>query len=279
MTITLVSVIIEKMSKPGTLHSTRLILSLILIATLFNSCVKRPFVPENVGREYGNPTTPWVVSHLPEKNKWALARTKPHSIFQQILCFSYPCRKMIGRRKTLQAISMKAFKKRIEKNAKKGAYKHLIPVTTPVEKPKRDSIIAKKDTTRIAKAKTLILPGLKTDSLITLGDFLFETNSFRLKEKHFSQLDSLSKFLQRHSAFELIISGHTDNTGNERNNVTLSSKRAEAVAQYLINKGVDDEKVFFEGFGSANPIGENQSQEGRGKNRRVEILIRDPKRK
>lgn len=275
--IALVSVTIEKMSKPGILHSPRLIL-LILIATLINSCVTRPFVPENVGREYGNPTTPWVVSHLPEKNKWALARTKPHSIFQQILCFSYPCRKMIGRRKTLQAISMKAFKKRIEKNAKKGAYKHLLPVTTP-EKPKRDSIILKKDTTRIAGVKSLLPPVLKSDSLITLGDFLFETNSFKLKEKHFSQLDSLSKFLTSHSTLEVNISGHTDNTGSERHNVTLSSKRAEVVAQYLINKGVDDGKIIFEGFGSANPIGENQSTAGRAKNRRVEILIRDPKRK
>src|ERR1043165_3244158 len=139
------------------------------------SLVQRPFVAVNVGREYGNPTTPLVVSHLVEKNKWALARTHPHNIFQQILCFSYPCRKMIGRRKTLQAISMKAFKKRIAKNAKKGAYKHLSsppsesPVTPIKKKAKRDTLLLpKNDTIRIARKKreAIIAPlVLKSDSL------------------------------------------------------------------------------------------------------------------
>src|SRR5258708_18685658 len=105
--------------------SLKLILIVISLTALLSSCVTRPFVPVNVGREYGNPTTPWVVSHLPEKNEWALARTKPHNVFQRILCFSYPCRKMIGRRKALHAISFKKFQKELQKNAKKGVYKHL----------------------------------------------------------------------------------------------------------------------------------------------------------
>lgn len=271
------------MSSSSFTRSLRLICIIITFTALVSSCVTRPFVPENVGREYGNPTTPWVVSHLPEKNKWALARTKPHNIFQQILCFSYPCRKMIGRRKTLQAISLKDFKKRIVKNAKKGAYKSLMPTAPSIKKQKRDTIIIKKDTARIASVKSPNAASapilLKSDSLITLSDFLFETDSYRLKAEHFSQLDSLSKFLLTHPTLEVSVSGHTDNTGNERHNVTLSARRAEVVAQYMINKGVSDEKVFFEGFGSSKPVSENKTEQGRGKNRRVEILIRDPKRK
>ena len=263
--------------------SLKLILIVISLTALLSSCVTRPFVPVNVGREYGNPTTPWVVSHLPEKNKWALARTKSHNIFQQLLCFDYTCRKMIGRRKALRAISMKAFKKRIEKNAKKGAYKSLIPVAPSIKKQKRDTILISKDTIRVASVKPLHAASaplvLKSDSLITLSDFLFETDSYKLKAEHFSQLDSLSKFLLAHPTLEVSVSGHTDNTGNERHNVTLSARRAEVVAQYMINKGVSDEKVFFEGFGSSKPISENKTDEGRGKNRRVEILIRDLKRK
>jgi outer membrane protein OmpA-like peptidoglycan-associated protein len=232
-----------------------------------------------VGREYGNPTTPMVVTHLLERNKWALARTRPHNIFQQILCFHYPCRKMIGRRKTLQAISMKAFKKRIEKNAKKGAYKHLY-LSVPAKK--HDTLTVKKDTARIVKSKpnTIVAPFLlKADSLITLSDVLFETNSYKLKTQHFSQLDDLSKFLLARPTLELSVLGHTDNVGDERHNVTLSAKRAEAVAQYLINKGVDDERIFFEGLGSSKPISGNETAEGRSKNRRVEILIQNPTKK
>ncbi|MBI1769969.1 MAG: OmpA family protein [Bacteroidetes bacterium] len=259
--------------------SLRLVLLILSLAALLGSCVTRPFVPVNVGREYGNPTTPWVVSHLPEKNQWALARSKPHNFFQKIVCFNYPCRKMIGRRTTLRAISFKAFKKRIAKNAKRGAYKSIIPV--PITKQKRDTIVIVKDTVRIASTKPV--PGvkppiLKADSLITLSEFLFERDSYKLKEKHFSQLDSLSKFLLTHSVLEVSVSGHTDNTGNERHNVTLSAQRAEVVAQYLINKGVSDEKILFEGYGSSRPVSGNETEEGRGKNRRVEILIRDPKK-
>lgn len=253
------------------------------LSLAFYSCVKRPFVPVNVGREYGNPTTPYVVTHLVEKNKWALARTRPHNIFQQILCFHYPCRKMIGRRKTLQAISMKAFKKRIEKNAKKGAYKHLTPSVPVTKKTRLDTLpLPKKDTIQIVRRKleTSIAPlVLKSDSLIILGDVLFETNSYKLKSEHFTQLDELSKFLLLHQTIELSVLGHTDNVGDEKHNVTLSAKRAESVAQYLINKGIDDERIFFEGFGSSRPVNSNDTPQGRSKNRRVEILLRDKLKK
>ena len=254
----------------------------VAIAAILTSCVTRPFVPVNVGREYGNPTTPWVVSHMPEKNHWALALTKPHNVFQRILCFSYPCRKMIGRRKTLRAISFEKFKKEIAKNAKKGAYKDLqqrFPLQEK-EKPKLDTVIQKKIIpVTPPKMAPVEKSALKADSLITLSDVLFETDSYRLKAEHYSQLDALSKFLLTHPSLEVSVTGHTDNRGTEKHNVNLSARRAEAVAQYLINNGVDDEKVFFEGLGSSKPIGSNDTEEGRSLNRRVEILIRDPNRK
>jgi outer membrane protein OmpA-like peptidoglycan-associated protein len=56
----------------------------------------------------------------------------------------------------------------------------------------------------------------------------------------------------------------------------LSTQRAEVVSEYLIDKGVWDENVSFEGFGSSQPIGGNETIQGRSKNRRVEILIRNP---
>jgi len=214
-----------------------------------------------------------------------MARTKPHNIFQQIICFNYVCRRMIGRNKLRQAISFDDFSKQIKKNAKKGVYKNLtpsIPAATPIKKQKKDTIEIAKDAARTVKVKPASVvpaPILKADSLITLSEFLFETASYKLKEKHYSQLDSLSKFLLKHPTLEVSITGHTDNTGNERHNVTLSMHRAEAVAHYLVNKRVSDEKIFFEGFGSAHPIRGNETEEGRSKNRRVEILISNPKEK
>jgi outer membrane protein OmpA-like peptidoglycan-associated protein len=274
------------MKKPIRIRLTRTITLVITVTTvLCGSCVMRPWRPTNVGRENGAEKTPWMVSHLPERNKWAMDRTGPHIIFQHVLCFNYACRKMIGRRKALGSTSYKQFVKEIKKNAKRGAYKNMTPVVPVAPSIKKQipnvPVIAKETVliTKVQPAPVLTAPVLKADSLITLSEFLFEFDSYKLKDKHYAQLDSLSQFLLAYPALEARITGHTDNTGNERHNVTLSMRRAETVALYLINKGVPDEKIFFEGLGSTRPIRSNETEEGRSKNRRVEILISNTKRK
>src|SRR5258708_2389461 len=138
---------------------TRIIILIIAVITLFfSSCVMRPWRPTNVGRENGAEKTPLMVSHLPERNKWDMDRTGPHSIFRQVLCFNYACRRMIGRRKALGSISFKQFVKEIKKNAKKGAYKNMTPSVPAAPPPKKQMpkvpVIAK-DTARITKAQPL----------------------------------------------------------------------------------------------------------------------------
>lgn len=258
---------------------------LFILALLSNSCHKGAFTPVNVGREYGNPTIPLFVSHLPRSNRWALSRNGPHFFLSEIICFDYVCRKMIGRRKALHAISFEDYKRRIKKNGKKGEYKKVL---TPAVKK---ATPVKPDTVPVSKQPELIstrepehepnvsVPILKADSLIILNELLFETNSFKLKGEHYAALDSIGKFLLEHPSLEVVVSGHTDNTGNERHNVALSTRRAEVVAEYLIDKGALDNNVSFEGFGSSQPIMGNETAQGRSKNRRVEILIRNPVKK
>jgi outer membrane protein OmpA-like peptidoglycan-associated protein len=81
-----------------------------------------------------------------------------------------------------------------------------------------------------------------------------------------------------HPTLEVSITGHTDNVGGEQHNVTLSTRRAESVAEYLVGRGVNYDKIIFRGLGSAQPIESNETVEGRSKNRRVEILIKNPKK-
>lgn len=176
----------------------------------------------------------------------------------------------------MNAISYDAFRKRIRKNAKKGAYKKYKPAPKVI---KPDTIFIRQDTALIAKSKPepiAAAPILKADSLIILSEFLFETDSYKLTSEHLAELDSLGKFLKARPTLEVRVSGHTDNTGTERHNVVLSTRRAEVVAEYLVDKGAPYEKVVFEGFGSSQPIADNETPEGRSKNRRVEILIRNP---
>lgn len=226
----------------------------------------------NEGREYGDPV-PLMVSHL--------GKSGPHYFLQNVLCFDYLCRKGIGKRRAMRAISFADYKKRIKKNAKKGVYKKAI-ILPRVIKP--DTIKIVKETERIAAQKPVpavadTIRILKADSLIILSEFLFETNSFKLKGEHLSALDSIGKFLLAHPTLEVIVSGHTDTVGSERHNVVLSTRRAEVVAEYLIDKGALFDRVSFKGFGSSQPIRGNETEEGRSKNRRVEILIRNPVKK
>lgn len=254
------------------------VLLTISCLALFSSCVKRPFTPVNEGREYGNPKTPMLVSHVPEKNQWTLNRVDHHHIFKRIICFDYICRKMIGRSKTLLTTSKKECIKVMKRNAERGFFKSVAPA--PTQKPvKRDSLFSP-DAVHIPNSKVSpapVAPTLKADSLITLSEFLFETNSYKLRDEHFYELDALSQYLKTHPTLEVNITGHTDNTGDERSNIRLSASRAEAVAEYLVGRGVDYDKVIFKGLGSSQPIMGNETQAGRSKNRRVEILIRSAK--
>ena len=242
------------------------------------SCSPKPFIPVNEGREYGNPKTPLFVVHARERNQWTLNRVDHHHIFKRLICFNYACRKMIGRSKTLLIISKKEYIKVIKKNAERGSFKSPAPKEQPV---KTDSITLPIDTVTVVQSKVeapFTVAPLKADSLITLGEFLFETNSYKLKPEHYPELNSLADYLKLRPSLEVSITGHTDNVGEERHNVTLSTRRAEVVAEYLAGKGVDYNKVVFKGLGSASPIASNQTEEGRRKNRRVEILIRNAKK-
>ncbi len=262
----------------STLTQTKLLV-LLLAIILFSSCTRHAFSPVNEGREYGNPKTPPFISHVPQNNRKVLDRTDHHSYFQKILCFNYACRRIVGRQKVSGIVSLRHFEKQVRKNARKGLYKNIKPSpqlspTDTVHIDKKPEPVVVKETTN-----TVTEPLLKPDSLITLHDFLFETSKFTLKADQFSELDHLASYILSHPTLEVHVSGHTDNIGKERDNVVLSAKRAEAVAKYLIEKGVLKKLISFDGLGSSKPLMSNKTEEGRSKNRRVEILIHNPANK
>lgn len=232
--------------------------------------------PNNVGREYGNPKMPWMVSHLSGTNKERLKQANKnarHSFFGRILCFRKLCRIQAGHPASLHAISFEKFKKQVARNAKKGVYKSFWTDTLRKAKPAvRASITVVRDTARTQSTATM--PVIKADSLIILGaELLFETNKSTLRSEHFLTLNSIVDYLHLHSERSVRISGHTDNIGKEANNLALSRQRADVVAEYLINNGINIKRVETAGLGSAKPIAENTTDQGRKKNRRVELLI------
>jgi outer membrane protein OmpA-like peptidoglycan-associated protein len=100
----------------------------------------------------------------------------------------------------------------------------------------------------------------------------FETGKAQLKPESAPELDELLAMLQQNPGVSIIVSGHTDNTGNEKTNLTLSRQRAEAVIEYLAQKGISKNRLSARGFGSSRPVTSNDSVEGRNQNRRVEFM-------
>lgn len=113
------------------------------------------------------------------------------------------------------------------------------------------------------------------DALIFPSVALFERKSYELTEQGRALLEknrqSAIDLLSRATYIEII--GHTDNKGDEKDNMTLSMLRAASVRDYLISKGHDASKMVTIGKGETQPVASNDTSEGRAKNRRVEILV------
>ena len=101
----------------------------------------------------------------------------------------------------------------------------------------------------------------------------FETGKDILRKDSYDELDQVMLFINEYPEVNFKIEGHTDNVGDEAKNLDLSKKRAEAVKNYLISKGVSKDKLMSDGFGATKPIADNTSAGGRAKNRRVDITV------
>lgn len=111
--------------------------------------------------------------------------------------------------------------------------------------------------------------------IITLpGGVLFKTDKYELLPAAMVQLNQVADALTKNNPDAKIqVGGYTDSQGTEDHNQDLSEKRAQSVADYLVSRGVAKDRVTAKGFGSASPIADNKSVEGRAQNRRVEIVV------
>jgi outer membrane protein OmpA-like peptidoglycan-associated protein len=99
----------------------------------------------------------------------------------------------------------------------------------------------------------------------------FEVNSSNIDPSSYDELNRLAEIMQEDEELRLIVRGHTDNTGNPSANLELSVNRANAVKDYLVQQGVQANRIAAFGYGETRPIASNETQEGREKNRRVEL--------
>jgi outer membrane protein OmpA-like peptidoglycan-associated protein len=109
---------------------------------------------------------------------------------------------------------------------------------------------------------------------VVMKNIFFDNNKYDLKSESYSELNKLVAFLKSSANVSIEIGGHTDAVGDAKSNVTLSENRAKSVYNYLVEKGVSSTRLSFKGFGSAIPIADNNTEEGRAQNRRTEFKIK-----
>jgi len=110
--------------------------------------------------------------------------------------------------------------------------------------------------------------------LITFDSgILFDIDSYTLKVATRTNADKLAKTLNKYDDTDIRVLGHTDNTGTEKYNLELSKKRAAAIHDYIVSKGIAEGRLSDTGYGESDPIATNETAEGRELNRRVEIVI------
>jgi outer membrane protein OmpA-like peptidoglycan-associated protein len=108
---------------------------------------------------------------------------------------------------------------------------------------------------------------------VAFDNLEFESGRAIIKSSSFPTLQRLAQVMKDNPTFKLKLSGHTDNVGRDEANMQLSIDRANAVKTYLMNTGIEEKRFITEGFGATRPIADNNTAEGRQRNRRVEMEI------
>ncbi len=124
-----------------------------------------------------------------------------------------------------------------------------------------------------ARTDTLWLDPIKSGQRTRLENVYFATDSDVLLPESRPELQSLAAWLKANPGVRVQIQGHTDNQGSAAYNLDLSRRRAEGVYRELILQGIDTKRLEFNGFGMSKPVESNDSEQGRARNRRTEILI------
>lgn len=111
--------------------------------------------------------------------------------------------------------------------------------------------------------------------ILSMSDILFDVDKASLKADLKTSLARVAGILTVYQELNVSVEGHTDNTGSEEHNLKLSEQRAKNVLDFLVGQGIDAGRLTSKGFGMSKPVADNATKEGRQKNRRVDLVIKD----
>ena len=110
------------------------------------------------------------------------------------------------------------------------------------------------------------------NTMPSLGDVKFATDSADLTPEDQATLNSAAAYMKQNPGAHLRVEGYTDSTGGDQHNQSLSVRRAYNVANYLKSQGIDGSRLTGQGFGPAKPVDTNSTDAGKADNRRVELF-------
>ena len=114
---------------------------------------------------------------------------------------------------------------------------------------------------------------MRKGMLIKMNKVSFPADSVHLESGSYEVLDDIVEFLKTYKEISIEVGGHTNSKPPDEYCDKISTARAKAVAEYLINKGIEEPRVSYKGYGKRRPIATNKTATGRKKNQRVQIMI------
>jgi outer membrane protein OmpA-like peptidoglycan-associated protein len=121
--------------------------------------------------------------------------------------------------------------------------------------------------------QNLFMAPVMESQTVRINNVFFKKKSSEFEKESFPELNRFVEFLKVNKKITIEIQGHTDNKGEPAENLALSEKQAQAIADYCISKGIKSERMTVKGFGQTRPIGFNKDEEGREMNRRIEFKV------
>ncbi len=117
------------------------------------------------------------------------------------------------------------------------------------------------------------LQPIEAGASIVLKNIFFETKKYDLKPESTVELNKVVMLLNENPKLRIQIDGHTDNVGQDKDNLLLSKNRAETVVNYLAGKGISLQRLNYKGFGASKPVADNSTEKGKSLNRRTELSV------
>ena len=173
----------------------------------------------------------------------------------------------------IEAVGYAKYVSRIEPNSDRKRDVQLLRTReTVVAKPSTLSASIANPKEKLSNSTGKSFDKIEKGKAIVLNNVYFEQSSFIMQKESYPELDKVVSMLKTNPQTKIEIGGHTDNIGDNRLNLALSENRAKVILNYLVSKGIDEDRLLYKGYGGTKPVAPNDTEDNKKKNRRVEIV-------